>query len=92
LPLLLSGCFLLCSTANADEIARDDLSANIICQQKDMSDEMTFVNSCQYKDMGLLQAYSVYLSKMLSDARKDFIKNPQPGQKNILIIWVIRCL
>ncbi|MBA7844191.1 hypothetical protein HV213_28600 [Klebsiella sp. RHBSTW-00484] len=80
-PLFLSGFFcLLCSTVNADEIVKDDLSANIICLQKDTPEEMVFVNSCQYKEMGLLQAYAVYLSKIRPDALNDFIKNPQPGQ------------
>ncbi|VUS37644.1 hypothetical protein [Klebsiella spallanzanii] len=76
-PLLFSGLFcLLCSTANSEEIARE----NITCQVKDRPDEMVFVNACEYKDMSLLQAYSVYLAEMLSDAQKDFIQNPQPGQ------------
>lgn len=41
---------------------------------------MVFVQSCQYKNMGLLQAYALYLSKVMPDSQKDFIKNPQPGQ------------
>lgn len=76
-PLLFSGLFcLLCSTANSEENTRE----NIICQVKDRPDEMVFVNACEYKDMSLLQAYSVYLAEMLSDAQKDFIQNPQPDQ------------
>lgn len=76
-PLFFLGFFgLLCSTANSEEIARE----NIICQVKDRPDEMVFVNTCEYKDMSLLQAYSIYLAEMLSDAQKDFIQSPQPGQ------------
>lgn len=79
--IFLSGFFcLLCSTAHANKIVSPDYTDNIICHKEDSLDEMVFVRSCQYKDMELLQAYSLYLSRMKPDDQKDFIKNPQPGQ------------
>lgn len=81
LCVFLSGLFcLFCSTAHANKIESPDHTDNIICHKEDSPDEMVFVRSCQYKDMGLLQAYTLYLSKILQDDQKDFIKNPQPGQ------------
>lgn len=81
LYIFLSGFFcLFYSTAHANETVPPDNTDNIICHKEDDPDEMVFVQSCQYKNMGLLQAYALYLSKIMPDSQKDFIKNPQPGQ------------